>query len=77
MLRFFVWWKNGKDRTDLDLSAALFDENFAYVDQIAYYNLKTYGAVHSGDIVDAPEGASEFIDITLEPSARAEVFGMS
>jgi len=66
VLRFFVWWKNGAQRTDIDLSAALFDHEFAYVDAITYYNLKTYGGVHSGDIVDAPEGASEFIDIDIE-----------
>ena len=73
VLRFFVWWKNGKDRTDLDLSAAVFDQEFNYVDQIAYYNLKSYGGVHSGDIVDAPEGASEFIDITLSKVREQKV----
>lgn len=66
VLRFFVWWTNGTERTDIDLSAALFDEQFAYVDAVTYYNLKTYGGVHSGDIVDAPQGASEFIDIEVE-----------
>lgn len=66
VLRFFVWWKNGRERTDIDLSAVLFDENFGYVDAVTYYNLKTLGGVHSGDIVDAPEGASEFIDIDIE-----------
>jgi hypothetical protein len=66
VLRFFVWWRNGNDRTDIDLSAALFDERFGYVDVLSYYNLKGFGGVHSGDIVDAPEGASEFIDVTLQ-----------
>lgn len=65
-LRFFLWWKNGKSRTDIDLSAALFDESFGYRDIVSYYNLKTYGGHHSGDIVDAPEGASEFIDLTVD-----------
>lgn len=65
VLRFFVWWKNGADRTDIDLSATLFDDAFQYKDILSYYNLKGVGGVHSGDIVDAPEGASEFIDITL------------
>lgn len=63
-LRFFIWWKNGKSRTDIDLSASMFDKDFAYVSAITYYNLKDFGGVHSGDIVDAPHGASEFIDIS-------------
>jgi len=66
VLRLFVWWKNGSDRTDIDLSATMFDENFQYVDVVSYYELRCDGGVHSGDIVDAPNGASEFIDITLD-----------
>ncbi len=62
-LRLFVWWHNGTDRTDIDLSASLFDEEFNYVDGITFYNLKSQGGVHSGDIVDAPSGACEFIDL--------------
>ncbi len=72
-LRFFVWWKNGKERTDIDLSAALFDQDFHYNDIISYYNLKNYGGCHSGDIVDAPRGASEFIDISLEKAIEMKV----
>lgn len=64
ILRFFIWWKNGLHRTDLDLAAAMFDEDFAFLSSITYYNLKDFGGVHSGDIVDAPNGASEFIDIS-------------
>jgi hypothetical protein len=64
-LRFFIWWKNGNDRTDIDLSASLFDANYRYQNVLSYYNLKDFGGVHSGDIVDAPEGASEFIDVNL------------
>ncbi len=66
VLRFFTWWKNGLYRTDIDLSAAVFDENFAFIDALTYYNLKNFGGCHSGDIVDAPEGASEFIDISID-----------
>lgn len=65
VLRFFVWWHNGKERTDIDLSAAMFDADFALKDLVSYYSLTGYGGVHSGDIVDAPKGASEFIDVTL------------
>ena len=66
VLRFFVWWKNGEERTDIDLSAAMFNDAFEYVDVLSYYNLEGFGGVHSGDIVDAPEGASEFIDVSLD-----------
>src|SRR6185369_8092663 len=65
VVRFFLWWKNGIARTDIDLSAALYDENLNYKDIVSYYNLKNYGGHHSGDIVDAPEGAAEFIDIDI------------
>lgn len=65
-LRLFLWWMNGKHRTDVDLSAVLFDSKYAYVDAVAYYNLKNYGGCHSGDIVDAPKGAAEFIDLDIQ-----------
>lgn len=73
VLRFFIWWKNGVGRTDIDLSATMFDEDFRYKDIISYYNLQSYDGCHSGDIVDAPEGASEFIDITLETALESGV----
>ena len=66
VLRFFIWWKNGSHRTDIDLSAALFDAEERYVDVLSYYNLKNFGGCHSGDIVDAPQGAAEFIDVELD-----------
>jgi len=62
-LRFFVWWTNGNSRTDVDLSAVLLTENFELLEYLTYYNLRGYGGCHSGDIIDAPAGASEFIDI--------------
>lgn len=65
-VRFFIWWKDGRERTDLDLSASLLDANFEAVSTLSYYNLKEFGAHHSGDITSAPEGASEFIDISLK-----------
>ncbi|WP_165075196.1 TerD family protein [Paludisphaera rhizosphaerae] len=64
-MRFFVWWKNGRGRVDIDLSAAMYDADFGYISTLAYYNLKDYGAHHSGDIVDAPQGAAEFIDVDI------------
>ncbi|NMX55117.1 TerD family protein [Pseudomonas sp. WS 5146] len=65
-IRLFLWWKNCRGRTDIDLSAAFFDANFVFIETVAYYNLKGFGGYHSGDIVDAPDGASEFIDLDLD-----------
>lgn len=73
VLRFFLWWRNGSSRTDIDLSAALYDAELKYVDVVSYYNLKNFGGCHSGDIVDAPQGAAEFIDIDVELTKAAGV----
>lgn len=72
-LRFFLWWKNGYERTDLDLSAAFFDGDWQYLDVVSYYNLKNFGGHHSGDIVDAPNGAAEFIDVSRAQLAQKKV----
>ena len=72
-VRFFVWWKNGSSRTDIDLSAALYDGDFKYVDVVSYYNLKNFGGHHSGDIVDAPHGAAEFIDLNIARTIAGNV----
>lgn len=72
-LRFFIWWKDAESggwgygsHTDIDLSAVCFDDNFGYHSAITYYNLRENGAVHSGDITSAPNGASEFIDVDID-----------
>jgi hypothetical protein len=78
-LRFFIWWKNKigaggiSDRTDLDLSAVMFNEGFTRYTPIAYYNLKDaeIDACHSGDIVNAPSGASEFIDVRIDRTLKS------
>lgn len=72
-IRFFSWWKEGTvngtptGRVDIDLSAVLYDRNWEYVEHISYTNLRSskYKAVHSGDIVAAPQGACEFIDLHI------------
>ncbi|TGL86709.1 cytoplasmic protein [Leptospira congkakensis] len=64
-VRFFIWWKDGKQRTDIDLSAIALDKNYIFKTTIAYFNLKELGGYHSGDITSAPDGASEFIDIDI------------
>ncbi|WP_270167231.1 TerD family protein [Paenibacillus sp. SYP-B4298] len=73
-IRFFLWWKegivNGKPtgRVDIDLSAILFDGGWQYMEHISYTNLRSakYKAAHSGDIVSAPNGACEFIDLDID-----------
>ena len=61
----------GRDtRVDLDLSAFFVSEDFTRTEQIAYYNLRSTAAVHSGDLTSAPDGAAEFIDVTLAEALR-------
>ncbi|GAB2832564.1 TerD family protein [Ferruginibacter profundus] len=64
-IRFFIYWKDGNSRTDLDLSALALDTDSGFKTTIAYYNLKDLGGYHSGDITSAPDGASEFIEIEI------------
>ena len=68
-LRSFIYWKEPKgNRTDLDLSAVLYDGDLNVLDQISYWCLRSnkYIGCHSGDITSAPKGASEYIDIDLD-----------
>ena len=71
-VRSFIWWKNGESRTDIDLSAVMYDSEWQYKEHISYTNLRSakYKACHSGDIVNAPVGASEFIDIDIESAVN-------
>ena len=63
VIRAFIWWTNmdgsGLDddtrgRVDIDLSAAMFDEQWNYMEHISYTHLKSekYNSCHSGDIVN-------------------------
>lgn len=64
VLRFFIYWKDQNGYSvDLDLSAVILDKELNTVGSIGYYNLRTTGILHSGDITSAPKGASEFIDV--------------
>lgn len=79
-LRAFIWWTNmneGKDRwdngrVDIDLSAAIFDENWNYMEHVSYTNLRSdrYKACHSGDITNGGsvngDGVSEFLDVDID-----------
>lgn len=68
--RLFTHWMDSPQyAVDLDLSLALFDHNWKYLDVCDYTHLyvNAGGATHSGDLrsAPAPDGASEFIDVNL------------
>lgn len=76
-LRVFTHWKNMKksnnqyngSRVDVDLSLELVDESFQNMTSVAWHNMnggKGIETYHSGDIVTAPKGASEFIDLNYK-----------
>ena len=67
-LRFFIYWKG----RDIDLSTVFYDENFNTVGSVSYTGLRdsSRGVYHSGDIVNAPHGASEFIDVDMEKARK-------
>ena len=82
-IRFFLHWRDLPEaprdsasassrgtRVDLDLSAFFVSEDLTRTEQIAYYNLRSTAAVHSGDLTSAPDGAAEFIDVTLPEALR-------
>ena len=70
-IRMFMHWldidEDGwTNRVDLDLSGFFINGDFTNAQTISYYNLLGDGAVHSGDITSAPDGAAEFIDVNIE-----------
>ncbi|MCO8271642.1 hypothetical protein M1L60_13680 [Actinoplanes sp. TRM 88003] len=67
VLRFFTYWRQTSRDTDYDLSVLLLDENFREAGQVSWTNYHHDGVVHSGDLTEAPEGATEFIDVPLTP----------
>ncbi|MEU9140707.1 MXAN_6230/SCO0854 family RING domain-containing protein [Streptomyces sp. NPDC048404] len=78
VLRLFLHWTQpAKIRVDLDLSVALYDEDWTFVGVCDYTNL-VHGeraAVHSGDLTSAPapDGATEFVDLDLTALADGPV----
>ena len=79
-VRFFIHWKDTDESVnswsqtvDVDLSAVCLDENHDYVMDISYTNLKELGCYHSGDITSAPDGASEFIDLSIEKCLKRDI----
>ncbi|MFJ8050695.1 TerD family protein [Streptomyces luteogriseus] len=65
LLRFFVYWKQTEVRTDYDLSALLLRGDYSTDSWLSYTALTAVGGKHSGDVTEAPDGASEFIDLSL------------
>ncbi|MHC5906656.1 TerD family protein, partial [Streptomyces sp. S6] len=70
VLRLFLHWTQpARTRVDLDLSVALFDEDWEYIGLCDYTRL-VHGerwAVHSGDLTSAPapDGATEYVDLDV------------
>lgn len=90
-VRGFIWWTNTNDtrndwdegRVDIDLSAAVYDENWGYMEHVSYTHLRSskYRMYHSGDITNGGsvngKGVAEFIDIDIDSvsnGARYVVF---
>ncbi|MFF0163978.1 hypothetical protein ACFYRY_41790 [Streptomyces sp. NPDC005263] len=66
LLRFFVYWKETERRTDYDLSALLLHSDYSTDSWLSYTALTAVGGEHSGDVTEAPDGASEFINLSLD-----------
>jgi len=65
LLRFFVYWKQTERVTDFDLSALMLNADYTTNTWLSYTSLTEVEGEHSGDITDAPDGASEFINLRL------------
>lgn len=70
LLRFFVHWRQQAVDTDLDLSCLLLDRDFADAEHVSWTRLRGGGFVHSGDVTEAPDGATEFVDVRLSGIRR-------
>lgn len=67
VLSFFVYWRQQHKRTDYDLSALMVTADFARGDFVSWqaYHSADAAVTYSGDITDAPDGATEFISCDL------------
>jgi len=77
-VRFFTWWKDVQGETsswtrtvDVDLSVVFYDESWGYRGHISWTALRDLGCYHSGDITSAPNGACEFIDLSLDTIVKS------
>lgn len=78
IIRPFIWWTNTKDDIiDIDLSVAVFADDWNCLEHVSYSNLKSekFGMYHSGDITNGGpvdgEGAAEFIDLDIDKALAA------
>ncbi|GIH23378.1 hypothetical protein Aph01nite_16880 [Acrocarpospora phusangensis] len=71
LLRFFVHWRQAARRTDYDLSALMLDPSYDDPTHISWTNYGNDFATYSGDLTEAADGASEFIDIRLADADQA------
>ena len=66
----YIHWQNGKSRQriDLDLSFVGYDANFTKVTETTYYDTAGFNGlvIHSGDITNAPQPASEYVKFNIE-----------
>lgn len=82
-VRAFIWWTNtskgnGWDagRVDIDLSAAIYDSDWNYVEHVSYTRLRSgkMKAFDSGDITNGGslngKGVAEFIDVDIDAVAE-------
>ena len=80
-VRAFIYWVG----RDVDLSADVMDDGFRRIDRVAYFAMRMSDgmAYHSGDITNAPNGASEFIDVNMPkikehyPNAKYVAFSVN
>lgn len=71
-ITLFSHWKNSESgRVDLDLSAMLLSEDLQDTESIAYYSTNSKMGRYSGDIVDAPNGAEEYIVLDVEEAKQS------
>nr|WP_062334664.1 hypothetical protein [Herbidospora sakaeratensis] len=70
LLRFFVHWRENERTTDYDLSALMLDADYGDARHVSWTNYRTGFAQYSGDLTEAPHGASEFVDVRLAQATR-------
>ncbi|MBD3139033.1 TerD family protein [Microbispora bryophytorum] len=70
LLRFFVHWQQAERRTDYDLSALMLDAGYDNPTNISWTSYANEFATYSGDLTEAPDGASEFIDVRLSHATK-------
>ncbi|KAB8181596.1 TerD family protein [Microbispora catharanthi] len=70
LLRFFVHWRQAERRTDYDLSALMLDPTYDNPTNISWTSYANEFATYSGDLTEAPDGASEFIDVSLSRATK-------